>query len=352
MKKAREGGEIDKLLQNQKQKFDRERDELAEQVKQKERLIEAITADRALEEGLEKIKVKGGLRKAAFAFHRNKVKVISDCGRAARHPGRGRDRRRVHGRRRLSASLGRERRRRGRIPGEQPVDRRRRARRPRRPARAQAEAQDDSAREEPVHPGARQSRLRQVAMGPAEGLRSVTTQVDIAVERKVARANLEVAERAMKLMSADPEKFRAAKAEREAALEAIERLEWAEKHQEEVALKAKADHERRQLEDAQAGAQDAQERARTIVAQIVPLIEGLAVQVLELQRLSGLVNRGTHFEQYAVRERMIDRQTIVSGVGVDGQLAVRLLRVARELVKLSPVTMQVAEHRAIQGKLE
>ena len=180
----------------------------------------------------------------------------------------------------------------------------------------------------------------------------MTTQVDIAVERKVARANLEVAERAMKLMSADPEKFRAAKAEREAALEAIERLEWAEKHQEEVALKAKSDHERRQLEDAQAGAQDAQERARTIVAQIVPLIEGLAVQVLELQRLSGLVNRGTHFEQYAVRERMIDRQTIVSGVGVDGQLAVRLLRVARELVKLSPVTMQVAEHRAIQGKLE
>ena len=78
LQKARDSGEIDKLLQNQRQKFDRERDELAEQVKQKERLIEAITADRSLEEGLEKIKVKPGLRKAAFAFHRNKVKVISD----------------------------------------------------------------------------------------------------------------------------------------------------------------------------------------------------------------------------------------------------------------------------------
>ena len=95
-----DSGEIDKLLQNQKQKFDRERDELAEQVKHKERLIEAITADRSLEEGLEKIKVKAGLRKAAFALHRNKVKVISDWGRAARNRG-GRDRRRVHGRRRI-----------------------------------------------------------------------------------------------------------------------------------------------------------------------------------------------------------------------------------------------------------
>ena len=218
------------------------------------------------------------------------------------------------------------------------------------PARIQAAGPDDTARKKPVHPETWQSRLRQVAMGPAEGSfcddagRHCGRAQGCQGQPRGRRAGDEA-------HVADPE-IPGGEGGARGRLGSDRALGGGRKAPEQVALQAKADHERRQLEDAQAGAQDAQERARTIVAQIVPLIEGLAVQVLELQQLSGLVNRGTHFEQYAVRERMIDRQTIMSGVGVDGQLAVRLLRVARELVKLSPVTMQVAEHRAIQGKLE
>jgi hypothetical protein len=78
LQKARESGEIDKLLKNQKDKHDREKAELEERIAQKERLIEAITVDRRLQEGLEKIKVRPGLMKACFAYHRPRVKAIAD----------------------------------------------------------------------------------------------------------------------------------------------------------------------------------------------------------------------------------------------------------------------------------
>jgi hypothetical protein len=176
--------------------------------------------------------------------------------------------------------------------------------------------------------------------------------VDVGTERKVARANLEVAERAMKLASDDPAAFKVAKQERQAALENLERLDWAEKHQAEVAREAEARQAEGALAEAQARARAAQQRGRELAVSVAPLVDRLEGVVLELQECSQQVNRGILFEQDASLKRMIARPTITTGVGVEAELAVRLLRAARELVKLSPVTMQIAETRAIQGRLQ
>jgi hypothetical protein len=76
--KARDTGEVDKLLENQRKTLEAKRAEVEEELGKAKTLNNALLIDAAIDSGLERVKVKPSLKKAAFALHRPKAKVIQD----------------------------------------------------------------------------------------------------------------------------------------------------------------------------------------------------------------------------------------------------------------------------------
>lgn len=164
-------------------------------------------------------------------------------------------------------------------------------------------------------------------------------------------AALVAAEQRMKAGSRDPEAFRAAKAEREYAAEAIERLEWAEKAEQERQAEAERQEKAAKLCSAQARAQAAHDRAREIGADIRILVDTLAEKVRELAEAQSIIDRGVHYESFALRDGYLDRPTVIPRLNIDSATAVMALRATRELAKLAGMSVQAAEIRAAQGRL-
>jgi hypothetical protein len=180
---------------------------------------------------------------------------------------------------------------------------------------------------------------------------ALNPMAEILQERADAQAALAEAERQMKASSRDPEAFRAAKASHAAAIEAIERLDWAERAEQERRVEAERQAKVDALRDAQEQALEAHEYAKATVVDLQRLVEVVVTRVKELQVAQAKVDRGVRFETFGRRDGYLDKQSIPARVRLDGDLAVRLLRAGRELAILSGGTAEAAEHRAAQGRL-
>ncbi len=83
---ARDKGEVDKLLANQRRKFEAKIAQMEDAIRMlnenvisaKNKTIEALTIDTELENELQQIKVKPSLKRGAFSLHRPKLKIIED----------------------------------------------------------------------------------------------------------------------------------------------------------------------------------------------------------------------------------------------------------------------------------
>lgn len=178
-----------------------------------------------------------------------------------------------------------------------------------------------------------------------------TPMQEIAAERSAAQAALAEAEQRMKAGSRDPDAFRKAKAAREAAVDALERLEWAEQAERERQAGAEQQAKVDAMREAQALAMDAHERAKGIASDISDLVIVLISKVKVLQEAQAQVERGVRYETFGRRDGYLDRQTVPSRIKVDGDLAVRIIRAGRELAVLSGVPAESAEIKAAQGRL-
>ena len=175
--------------------------------------------------------------------------------------------------------------------------------------------------------------------------------MDIAEERASAKQALAAAEHAMLEQSADPDAFRQAKAQRARAVEDLERLDWAQKQQSELAAKAEREQQLAKLVDAQERARKAKGDAAALIGELTTVLEAFTGLVRRLKAFDGEIERGRLFEQHGVTNGLLARVTIEPGVGIDGDLAVRGMRTAQELTRLSPTTLHMAVVRAQQGKL-
>jgi hypothetical protein len=147
------------------------------------------------------------------------------------------------------------------------------------------------------------------------------------------------------------DRFERARIARDAAQATLERLDYAERHQAELQQKADRQQRLADLEDAQGRARAAKDAVAKSMADVDALVCELVAVVKNLKLAEGEVQRAVRYEQFGVRDGLIDRVTISPGIGVDGELGVLALRVAKELVRLSPISLEVAEVRSNQRKL-
>ena len=175
--------------------------------------------------------------------------------------------------------------------------------------------------------------------------------VEIAQERSEAQAALAEAEQLMKDGARDPAAFRKAKRDRDAAVEALERLEWAEKAERDRQAGAALQAKRDALGEAQARAREALKRAAWLSSDLEQSVRTVVEKVKALQAAQTDVDRGVHFEGFGVRDGYLDRQTLAPQLPVSPELPVTLLRAGRELAKVAGMSIPVAETKAAQGKL-
>jgi hypothetical protein len=155
----------------------------------------------------------------------------------------------------------------------------------------------------------------------------------------------------MREQSGDALLFQRAKAKRQAALAELERLEWAEKHQLELEAQAALQEKRAQLDDAQERARAAKQRGAMLTQQLEPMVKQLAELARELKATNAEIERGMHYESFGLRDGMIDKPTVMPGLGIKTELAILAMRVARELVRLSGTDAGTAELKASQRSL-
>ena len=194
----------------------------------------------------------------------------------------------------------------------------------------QAAQQDDPAGEVGLDHRDRQGPLRRDPMGV-----NMDAMAEIAQERSAAQAALAEAERMMKIGSRDVEAFRKAKQDHVVVVEAIERLDWAEKAEQERQVAAERQAKVDALRDAQKHALAAHERAQVVGVDLRALIETMVTMVKELQAAQAKVERGVRFETFGKRDGYLDRQTVLARIKIDGDVAVRILRAGLELAILS-----------------
>lgn len=174
---------------------------------------------------------------------------------------------------------------------------------------------------------------------------------DIDRERVLQRAALAAAEAAMKSGSGDARAFAKAKRDRSAALEALERLDWAEQAERERLAqegeRAKADR----LREVQAAAVAAHQDAMALGAEVSGAAVTLATVLKRLREAQELVNVGVAHEAYAIREGMIQRPTVEQRVRVDREAALTILQAGRELCMLAGMSRSVADQQAGQRRI-
>ena len=156
------------------------------------------------------------------------------------------------------------------------------------------------------------------------------------------------AERAMLEHAHDQAKFAEAAQKLVLAEAELKRIDFLEQHRAQLAEREATAGKRAELEAAQHDACQAHRDAADIVEQIGPLIQALEAHVAQLRAAQVKIDRGVHFESYGVRDGLIPRVTITPKLAVNPDEAVRLLRVARDLVKLTPLSPRLAEMRASQ----
>ena len=71
----------------------------------------------------------------------------------------------------------------------------------------------------------------------------------------------------------------------------------------------------------------------------------------ELRECQAAIDKGVHFEQFAVNAGEIPKATVRPRLAIDPDAAVLALRAAKEYLRLAQVAEQVGEMRAAQSKL-
>jgi hypothetical protein len=177
---------------------------------------------------------------------------------------------------------------------------------------------------------------------------------DIPKERAATQHRLTEVEAAMKRAAYldDAEAFAEAKAAKQQALDHLDRLEWAEKAIEEEAKRVALEKKVEELERRQGQARAAHERVRELAGEVGAAVERLSEVVKQIRDQKAIIDIGVNYEAYGVKDGLIERQSIspILNLG-DADVAVRALRSARELVRLSPISLSIAEQRASQGSL-
>lgn len=170
-------------------------------------------------------------------------------------------------------------------------------------------------------------------------------------ERVVMRAALSSAEAAMKSRSGDPREFAKAKRDRQAALDALERLEWAEGAERERL----AAQERQAKVDRLREAQEAAARAHAEAAGLAPDLAAAAGDLVRLVKVlraaQEVVGVGVNHEVFAVREGLLQRPAVEPRVRVDREAALTALRAAMDLCMLAGMSRQAADQLAAQRRL-
>lgn len=167
-------------------------------------------------------------------------------------------------------------------------------------------------------------------------------------DRAAAEAAVAAAERAMLEHSDDFAAFERAANDLAAAEAELRRIDFREQHAAEIAEREKLGEKRKQLEDAQDAARAAHAQTETLAPRLSHLIASFEDLVGQLQTAQQKVDRGVHFEAFGVRDGLIQRVTVSPKLALEPNDAVRLLRAARDLVKLTPLSPQLAEMRASQ----
>jgi hypothetical protein len=167
-------------------------------------------------------------------------------------------------------------------------------------------------------------------------------------DRAAAEAAVKAAEAAMMEHADDLAAFREASEALVRAEAELKRIDFMELHSAELAQRDAVAAKRRDLEAAQDGARQAHAHAAAVAASLAPLVARIEKHVEQLKAHQVEIDRGVHYESYGVRDGLIQRVTIPPKLALDANEAVRLLRVAKDLVKLTPLSPQLAEMRANQ----
>lgn len=173
----------------------------------------------------------------------------------------------------------------------------------------------------------------------------------IAAEREAARAALASTEAQMKADSGDARAFARARKEHQAAIDALERLDWAERAELERQEAEQAQAKRDRLREVQGRAAEAHAEADRLAAELAEAVGKVVEVARRLDEAQGAVNVGVNHETFAVRDGLLTRATIDARVRVDRDAALTTLRVGRELCRLAGMSAAAAESQAASRRL-
>jgi hypothetical protein len=105
------------------------------------------------------------------------------------------------------------------------------------------------------------------------------------------------------------------------------------------------------LVEAQEAAMEAHRRGSETAAQLIAQIERVAEMVRELIRLKETVDRGVHFEQFAIRDGYLQRPTIAARFPVKPESITLLITAAKALCRVTQSSWEMADIKAGQKML-